>query len=454
MKKIIWTIMMLFITTTVFCLNSENYLIGEYYSDATQGDIDLLDLLQNANINSLNQSFWGATTDIHYIEEMMELFNEYELDIRIIDYSWTDEIKGVHIPTYCGYYIFEAECINFYHSIANFECPDEWFYYFDYNDSTDATIEDYLEDPEYDPSNDFVLRCIQSGSGDQSCMAIGDIKCRDGMKNEGELIKILIPAKRITGPDLDTVITQYHITWRMRGEDLDDFNADDIICNLGVRIAEGTEPHNADIIDIDPNLLNSPEYTFSLTKQDFIDNGAIDGYSDFTFTLDLLALEEVECLKVAESQYYFCPTIEFCDKGILYIDYIKVTDDLYLDLKINHIYDEAIQDRVEEILAKNNYDNNLLGFYSKDEPRPPDFDAYNYVDQLIDSTLNNTDNIRLQTAISSFHWKSTDPGETTYLNPNLFNEIAHPNEISTDRYLYGNHTCSWNDLTANPDDNI
>jgi len=435
-KKMFLTIILVLLAVVLGASHSEDFLLGDY---SLYYDSEIMQYLSDAHFNTKRYET-VSPHEISTISDMLTMYDSYEMDLRLKDKLWSPDSDeyGTYYPTYCNSFQFQAEFTDIDPGLPY---TYEWFYRIE--------CENIQNGPEFyqDYIYELALICSESLEGNgaiDTLLAVSNIKYRPPNNMEYH-----IPFVIQRHP---TKITQYIIKYHMRWSD-DNYAPADALCEIGLKIcvidtsAQDTINYEYEVPDFllssaEPFIYNSTE----LTLQNFIDNDALYNYADFIFTVDISDLEDY-----LESQElylsirggrirYFCPIVQYKDRGTLYIDYIEIEDDLHVALEPGGVMRQAIRDRVTDIEAVNSYDN-LIAFESRDEPAPPAFDAYKIVEDEMDIAV---ENFKLFTAISAYFWKWNSV-EDSYLNAKLFDIMADPEIICPDYYAYGNQKWLWND---------
>lgn len=418
--------------------HSDNFLIGEYYGYVNEQE---LEWLSDAKFN-VKRFNLGASSTLGYLQTMLSKYDNYGLDMRIKDQLWdtVNDQYGSYYATYCNWYQFQME---FTDNDPGPPDTEKWFYKIE-------SETEYVNGP-YTTIYNGALICHESVIGNgtyDNWMAVDFISSRPNMANENHLTDLI----NYNADLFDT----YIIKWNMKWDD-NEYANDDEICTLGLKVELDDNSylviHNL-LVSADPSNYNST----TLTKENFIDNGAVGDYAEFVFTISIDALKN--SLPEGRSLYwrwgsnenkcrwsYFFPTVEYKDRGTLYLDYIELSDELRDDMHPGSIVRSEISERTEDIEEYNTYDN-LYAYDTFDEPFPPHFDAYKIVEDAID---NGVESHKAITAINSFGWdhwhQSAGSAEHSFYNADLFDLLAEPEMISPDFYLYSNHTWKWNDLS-------
>ncbi|MCK4653136.1 MAG: T9SS type A sorting domain-containing protein [Candidatus Cloacimonetes bacterium] len=436
-RKKLFTVIFVLLAIVLESTNSEDFLIGDY---SWYNDDFIMQSLQDANFNAKKRSSYG---DLYEIADLLELYNNYNMDLRLQDYWWNTDDKGPYFATKANQYKFQAEFTN---DDPGDPHTDKWFYRIE----KDNTYQQFTI-PAYPDNTELICDESTQGNGSNPAMAVMNIRPRPPMTvawENGQPVDYLIGMIMTQQDKINQYIMKYHMRWN------GNYNPDDVLCKVGLKIcvidpsAQDTINYEYEIPDYllssaEPLIYNSTE----LTLQNFEDNDATgDDYEDFIFSIDISELEtHLENQGFYIYKYfggrfrYFCPIVEYKDRGTLFIDYLEVEDDLHVDLAPEGTLRDVIANRTNQINSVNAFDN-LIAFDSLDEPTPPHFDSYKIVEDVLMGTMGS---YPLITAINAYGWDA-DSIDVSYLNAKLFDTLGEPEIISPDYYAYGNQNRRWN----------
>ena len=444
-------IMFTLILVTIFAKYSDDFLIGDYSrAISNTGDTQVLELLEDAHFNYMRQNI-DQQHDSSDLINFLQIYDQHGMDVRFRDeYTGSGFWNlGTQLLTRANYWLFEAEYTSEDYGDLDELNLDYWFYSMDRDDTVNI-----YPDEDFPGAGFHVLKCFPTDSnnpGTDSRYAIKDLKRREGMPYPDMHLKHLLyyePDENITGKLKMTFNMKYDVNSgdgdvcsigiRVMVKKVSDMNIEDprIIeinslnnDNIIIPVAQGINLHSSDFTGIYEDF----EYEIDLTQ---IDSDYLETFHD---TLDNVMLEpwQVAVREGTSRLTYLSPYIYYHDIGELRVNNIEIKDELFNEIDSDNL-DPLIVSRLADM---NNTNDNLLALYSYDEPVAPQFNAYDRIEDCVNSY---DSNLRLETAIA-WNWSDINQANS-YSNISLFKKEADPEILTVDYYLWGNERSYYNQV--------
>jgi len=395
----------------LFSIHSDNYLLGTYsYFNASKPEL-LYQYISEANYNNHICAF----SNLDDANQIYLKSNNNKLDVIAIDSSWEPEINlfGSYELSKANNYKYEAEYTN-EHMLGTenqgSNIPDMFYYRFA-RDTLNGSLVQGLGIA----SNNHAWEYAE-GDDDPDDM-FGKLYWKWKIENKDKyLVKEIIWNKQ------ETLFFDLAIKF----EDLGNSDDELILIFDAYSYIDSTTT-----ISLNPVSSNPNEYGTELTVES-INNYEPNNYDFkiFTFEVDLETIDP-QIIHMSDSHKNLA-NLQFSavwmGKGNIYVDYIRVYDDIYEKLE-NGDYNEPL------ITEMTNISNpNLIYLYPIDEPRQPQFDAYRLVEDIVDYSTPLLTALNNKGGLNSFE---------NYSHHRLFEHIADPEVIMVDRYpITGKRT--WN----------
>ncbi len=410
MKKTSITTLVLFLTVTgLIALYSNEFLNGAYTEwllGHTQTDINtalvqLGDALHTAQYNNVVISSTPTTynTPLSDIQSALSILNVDCLDVSLMDFHWDNNPTGtigMYLPSSANYYRFEAEFKEPNDSLVGDPSAvnnpnyteDKFFYYFDHNYTNTlgntyqvGRLDRQLQGSNIFYSNNYAWVCNED-SLDQAGMALDNLRWK--WNKSGQTLPDPIgPEFKFPGRLSDNYLyVTYRLLWNQSG-----YDPDAVIADASLMLySTGFPP-----LQVEMTLIPlSSSYSHELKISDLTDGTYKDGMYLFTYRTELniqqmkdanlLSNDDINTVIQIEPRLYW--------NGIsrLTIDCVEIEDTVHRSLTgcpDAPMIMNKINDRIENLITSPN----LKYLYSKDEPTPMQFDAYNILQAAMNNNL-------------------------------------------------------------------
>ncbi len=459
--KILLIMASIVMTSVLFGLYSDDFLIGAYCND---NDPNLLPLIKNANFNCIMENaFDPGVLDI------------YKLDYIGRDYNGTANgvNRGlIHELTRANHYVYEAEYCKYnpatfapFSHHANYEVPLElpdgwpkevWFY----GMVTDPAINVYRPENSL-PSLDswHYINCakkVGTVDGDPNAMGYLIRDMRQKSYDDPDTLKQYLTHQIYLGDMVETYFISFKI--RFNRTSLDGNDTEPVI-RLGFKVLlNDSNMYEVPLESCEQNLYASNILSSADLNRPLDPSNPEDQWHEYKFKVSADMFRSTA--KVGPPVYpndgqailswggrmnYSTPVIYYYNRGSFDIDCITIEDNVYRDLDAG-VYNNQIEGTL--------FSANEIGTLGYDEPTAPNFAAIG----LINARLQSVGKPSVTSAVSpSYEWTSDAYLYGDYNHQILYDHfVKNEKTIISDRYPLSPNTDimtpfnQWNYFPAAP----